>query len=297
MIKKRKYIVELEQIMTQEEIQELNKNMNALEKFLEELPEKAMSLGIRVLFTVIIFFIGIKLIKFIRKIVRKSLTRANAEVGVIQFLDSLIKISLDIILVLIIAGNFGFDATSIVALVGTAGVTLGLALQGSLSNLAGGVLILLLKPFRVGDYIVEDSKGNEGTVKEIGIFFTKLQTIDNKIVILPNGTLANNSMTNFSEAALRRVDITVGISYNADIKKAKDILQRIIDEDEDVKHNEPEKIYVDSLGASEVVLGIRVYCDNPKYWELKWRLLETIKVTFDQEGIEIPYQQISVHMN
>lgn len=289
-------MVELEQIMTQEEIQELNKNMNALEKFLEELPEKAMSLGIRVLFTVIIFFIGIKLIKLIRKIVRKSLTRANAEIGVIQFLDSLIKICLDIILVLIIAGNFGFDATSIVALVGTAGVTLGLALQGSLSNLAGGVLILLLKPFRVGDYIVEDSKGNEGTVKEIGIFFTKLQTIDNKIVILPNGTLANNSMTNFSEAALRRVDITVGISYNADIKKAKDVLQRIIDGDEDVKHEEPKKIYVDSLGSSEVVLGIRVYCDNPKYWELKWRLLETIKVTFDQEGIEIPYQQISVHM-
>lgn len=289
-------MVELEQIMTQEEIQELNENMNALEKFLEELPEKAMSLGIRVLFTVIIFFIGIKLIKLIRKIVRKSLTRANAEIGVIQFLDSLIKICLDIILVLIIAGNFGFDATSIVALLGTAGVTLGLALQGSLSNLAGGVLILLLKPFRVGDYIVEDSKGNEGTVKEIGIFFTKLQTIDNKIVILPNGTLANNSMTNFSEAALRRVDITVGISYNADIKKAKDVLQRIIDGDKDVKHEEPKKIYVDSLGSSEVVLGIRVYCDNPKYWELKWRLLETIKVTFDQEGIEIPYQQISVHM-
>ena len=289
-------MVELEQIMTQEEIQELNENMNALEKFLEELPEKAMSLGIRVLFTVIIFFIGIKLIKLIRKIVRKSLTRANAEIGVIQFLDSLIKICLDIILVLIIAGNFGFDATSIVALVGTAGVTLGLALQGSLSNLAGGVLILLLKPFRVGDYIVEDSKGNEGTVKEIGIFFTKLQTIDNKIVILPNGTLANNSMTNFSEAALRRVDITVGISYNADIKKAKEVLQRIIDGDKDVKHEEPKKIYVDSLGSSEVVLGIRVYCDNPKYWELKWRLLETIKVTFDQEGIEIPYQQISVHM-
>ena len=289
-------MVELEQIMTQEEIQELNENMNALEKFLEELPEKAMSLGIRVLFTVIIFFIGIKLIKLIRKIVRKSLTRANAEIGVIQFLDSLIKICLDIILVLIIAGNFGLDATSIVALVGTAGVTLGLALQGSLSNLAGGVLILLLKPFRVGDYIVEDSKGNEGTVKEIGIFFTKLQTIDNKIVILPNGTLANNSMTNFSEAALRRVDITVGISYNADIKKAKDVLQRIIDGDKDVKHEEPKKIYVDSLGSSEVVLGIRVYCDNPKYWELKWRLLETIKVTFDQEGIEIPYQQISVHM-
>ena len=197
---------------------------------------------------------------------------------------------------LIVASNFGFDATSVVALMGSAGVTIGLALQGSLSNLAGGILILILKPFRVGDYIVEDSNGNEGTVKEIGIFFTKLQTGDHKIVILPNGTLANNSITNYSEAHLRRVDVTVGISYDADIKKAKDILWRIINEDTDVKQDDTKKVFVDSLGASEVVLGLRVYCENAKYWELKWRLLETIKLAFDKEGIEIPYQQISVHM-
>lgn len=282
--------------MSQGELQELNKSMNALEKLLSGLPEKALNLGIRVLLAAFIFFIGMKLIKLIRKIVKKSLNRAKVEVGVIQFLDSLLKICLDIVLILIVAGNFGFDATSVVALMGTAGVTIGLALQGSLSNLAGGILLLLLKPFRVGDYIVEDSKGNEGTVKEIGIFFTKLQTGDHKIVILPNGTLANTSMTNFSEAALRRVDVTVGISYDADIKKAKDILQRIIDEDADVKQNEMKKVYVDSLDASEVLLGIRVYCDNAKYWELKWRLLETIKLAFDEEGVEIPYQQISVHM-
>ena len=282
--------------MTQEELIELNKSMNALEKFIADLPEKALNLGIRVLIAAVILFIGFKLIKFIRKILKKSLTKASLELGVIQFLDSLLKVILNFILVLIVAGNFGFDATSIVALMGSAGVAVGLALQGSLSNIAGGILILLLKPFRVGDYIIEDSNGNEGTVKEIGIFFTKLQTGDNKIVILPNGALANNSMTNFSEAHLRRVDVTVGISYDADIKKAKDILWRIIDEDADVKQDDTKRVYVDSLGASEVVLGLRVYCENAKYWELRWRLLETIKITFDKEGIEIPYQKLDVHI-
>lgn len=282
--------------MTQEELIELNKSMNALEKFIADLPEKALNLGIRVLIAAVILFVGFKLIKFIRKILKKSLTKASIELGVIQFLDSLLKVILNFILVLIVAGNFGFDATSIVALMGSAGVAVGLALQGSLSNIAGGILILLLKPFRVGDYIIEDSNGNEGTVKEIGIFFTKLQTGDNKIVILPNGALANNSMTNFSEAHLRRVDVTVGISYDADIKKAKDILWRIIDEDADVKQDDTKRVYVDSLGASEVVLGLRVYCENAKYWELRWRLLETIKITFDKEGIEIPYQKLDVHI-
>lgn len=282
--------------MTQEELRELNKSMNALEKFISELPEKALNLGIRIVLAVLILFIGFRLIKFMRKILKKSLTKANVELGVIQFLDGLLKIVLNFVLVLIVAGNFGFDAASIVALMGSAGVAVGLALQGSLSNIAGGILILLLKPFRVGDYIIEHSNGNEGTVKEIGIFFTKLQTGDNKIVILPNGTLANHSMTNFSEAHLRRVDITVGISYDADIKKAKDILQKIIEEDADVEQGYGKKVFVSSLGSSEVVLGLRVYCENAKYWELKWRLLETIKLAFDEADIEIPYQQLSVHM-
>lgn len=282
--------------MTREELRELNESMNALEKFIAELPEKGLNLGIRVLFAALILIVGFKIIKMIRKILKKSLTRASVEIGVIQFLDSLLNIALDIVLALIVASNFGFDATSIVALLGSAGVTIGLALQGSLSNLAGGILILLLKPFRVGDYIIEDSNGNQGTVKEIGIFYTKLQTGDNKVVILPNGTLANNSITNFSEAHLRRVDITVGISYTADIKKAKEILQRILNADADVKQDNTKKVFVDSLGASEVVLGLRAYCENAKYWDVKWRLLETIKLTFDEEGIEIPYQQLDVHI-
>lgn len=276
---------------------ELNNKLSALENFMEEFPEKALSLGIRVLIAIVVFFIGMKLIKLVRKIVRKSLDHLDVELGVIQFLDALIKVVLYIILFLAIASNFGFDATSVVALVGSAGVTIGLALQGSLSNLAGGILILVLKPFRVGDYIVEHSNGNEGTVKEIGIFYTKLATGDRKIIILPNGTLANTSLTNTSEAKLRRIDLLIGISYDADIKKAKDVMQQILDADEDVNKSEKTFVFVDSLGASEVVLGMRCYCENEKYWATRWRLLETVKMEFDNAGIEIPYQQISVHVN
>ena len=284
-------------ILLTEELEELNQNLNALEKFMDTLPDKALRFGIRALIAAVTFLIGMKLIKVIRKIVRKSLERANAETGVIQFLDALLKGALYIILILAIANGFGFDAASVVALLGSAGVTIGLALQGSLSNLAGGVLILILKPFRVGDYIVEDSKKNEGYVKEIGIFYTKLQTYDNRIIVLPNGTLANNSMMNYSQAPLRRVDLTVGISYNADIAGAKQVIRKLLEEDPDVKKNEKISVYVDALGGSEVVIGIKCYCDNEKYWDVRWRLLEQIKLSLDQAGIEIPYQQLSVHFD
>ncbi len=195
-----------------------------------------------------------------------------------------------------IAGNFGFDATSVVALVGSAGVTVGLALQGSLSNLAGGVLILLLKPFRVGDFIMESGHGTEGTVKEIGIFYTKLTTTDGKVVVLPNGGLANSSITNATDSPIRRIDLMVGISYDADIREAKDALRSVMDSDADVLHSEPVLVYVSDLGDSSVELGMRCYCENPVYWDVRWRLLENAKNALDAAGIEIPYQQVSVHM-
>ncbi|MBQ7942579.1 MAG: mechanosensitive ion channel [Lachnospiraceae bacterium] len=267
-----------------------------LELALQSLPTKALDLAVRILITVIVFLVGMKLIKLVRRILRKSLTHADAELGVIQFLDAFVKYALYALLIFAIATNFGFDATSIVALLGSAGVTIGLALQGSLSNFAGGVLILLLKPFKVGDYITEDTNGNSGTVKEIGLFYTKLATGDNKIVILPNGTLANSSLTNASQATVRRVDLTVGISYNADIDKAKAVIREIIETDPKVFKNEDILVYVDSLGSSEVVLGARCYCSNSDYWEVRWRLLETIKKSFDEQGIEIPFPQLTVHI-
>lgn len=278
------------------DVEQIAQNLNAFEKFLDTLPEKAIGLGIRVLIAAILFFAGSKLIKFIRKILKRSLQRASAETGVIQFLDGLIKVVLYGILVLAIAGNFGFDATSVVALVGSAGVTIGLALQGSLSNLAGGVLLLMLKPFRVGDYIIESGHGTEGTVKEIGIFYTKLSTTDGKVVVLPNGNLANNAITNATDAPVRRVDLTVGISYDSDIKKAKEVLQEVLDSDADVLHGEPALVFVDSLADSAVIMGVRCFCENPVYWEVRWRLLENLKLALDEAGISIPFPQMDVHM-
>ena len=275
------------------DIDQITENLNAFEKFLDTLPEKALGLGVRVLFAAILFFVGSKLIKLIRRITKRSLQRANVETGVIQFLDGLIKASLYGILVLMIAGNFGFDAASVVALVGSAGVTIGLALQGCLSNLAGGVLILLLKPFRVGDFITESSHGTEGTVKEIGIIYTKLVTTDGKMVVLPNGSLANSSITNAPETPIRRVDRVVGI---AEIRTAKEVLLGVMKEDTDVLHSEPELVYVNALADSAVELGMRCFCENPIYWDVRWRLLENVKNALDEAGIEIPYQQISVHM-
>lgn len=275
---------------------QIAENLNAFEKFLDTLPEKALGLGVRVLFAAVLFLVGSKLIKFIRRITKKSLQRANVETGIIQFLDGLIKACLYGLLVLMIAGNFGFDATSVVALVGSAGVTVGLALQGSLSNLAGGVLILLLKPFRVGDFIMESGHGTEGTVKEIGIFYTKLTTTDGKVVVLPNGGLANSSITNATDSPIRRIDLMVGISYDADIREAKDALRSVMDSDADVLHSEPVLVYVSDLGDSSVELGMRCYCENSVYWDVRWRLLENAKNALDAAGIEIPYQQVSVHM-
>ncbi|MDE6917936.1 MAG: mechanosensitive ion channel family protein [Lachnospiraceae bacterium] len=276
------------------DIDQITENLNTFEQFLNTLPEKALGLGVRVLFAALLFFVGSKLIKFMRRVTKKSLQRANMEMGVIQFLDGLIKACLYGLLVLMIAGNFGFDATSIVALVGSAGVTAGLALQGSLSNLAGGVLILLLKPFRVGDFIIESGHGTEGSVKEIGIFYTKLTTTDGKVVVLPNGNLANSSITNATDSPVRRVDLVVGISYDADIREAKAVLQHVMEEDADVLHSEPIRVYVNDLAASAVELGMRCYCENPLYWEVRWRLLENAKNALDAAGIEIPYQQVSV---
>ncbi|MGN0430999.1 MAG: mechanosensitive ion channel family protein [Lachnospiraceae bacterium] len=266
-----------------------------VQNFLESLPEKALHLGVRVLLSVLVFVIGVQLIKLIRRILKKSLKRAKADLGVVQFLDSLVKTVLYVVLVFTIATGFGVDAASIVALVGSAGVAVGLAVQGSLSNFAGGVLILLLKPFKVGDYIKEDNKGNEGTVTEIQLFYTKLTTVDNRIIILPNGTLANTSMTNVTEAATRRLDISVGIAYDADIKKAKEVLTGMLKADEAVLQDQNMLVFVDALGDFSINLGIRCFVKQEDYWETKWRLTEETKYTLDKAGIEIPFPQMDVH--
>ncbi|MCM1065726.1 MAG: mechanosensitive ion channel [Eubacterium sp.] len=278
-----------------EEMEELMKP-GVLKSYLSVLPEKALNLGIRALLAVVVFLIGVQLIKLVRSIVKKSMKRANAEVGAIQFVDSFVKAALYVMLVLTIASSFGLDAASIVAVLGSAGVAIGLAVQGSLSNLAGGVLILILKPFKVGDYIREDSSGKEGTVTEIQIFYTKLLTFDNQTVILPNGNLANNSLVNVSAEPHRRMDIRVGISYRADLKKAKEVLQQVLEEDEKTVKDRDRLVFVDELAESAVVLGVRCWFAQEDFWCGKWRVMENCKLALDEAGIEIPYNQLDVHV-
>ena len=278
-----------------EEVEELVKP-DVLESYLRSLPEKMISLGVRAVLAVLVFFIGVQLIKLIRKIVKKSMKRANAELGAVQFVDSFLKAAMYIVLVLMIASYFGLDAASVIAVLGSAGVAIGLAVQGSLSNLAGGVLLLILKPFKVGDYIKEDSSGKEGTVTEIQIFYTKLLTYDNQTVILPNGNLANNSLVNVSAEASRRMDIKVGISYHADLRKAKEILLQVLKDDEKTIKDKELLVFVESLADSAVVLGVRCWFAREDFWEGKWRITENCKLALDDADIEIPYNQLDVHV-
>ena len=268
-----------------------------LAKYLDGKIPLLIELGIKVVLALLVFVIGRKIIKVIRKIVRASLEKANVDKGVETFVDSFIKFGLYVLLLFSIATYFGVDTASIAALLASAGVAIGLALQGSLSNFAGGVLILVLKPFVVGDYIIEDNNKNEGTVKEIQLFYTKLTTLDNKTIIIPNGMLTNNSLTNVSEKKERKLDLRVDISYDADLKKAKNLIRDLIDKEDRILKDEEIQVFVHELGASSVVLGLRAWVKAEEYWDVRWKLLEDIKLTMDAEGIEIPYQQITVHMN
>ena len=218
-----------------------------------------LNFGFQILLAVVVYAVGARIIKLVRSMVRRWMERADADIGVKQFIDSLVKYFLYFILVVIILTFFGVTTASVVAVLGSAGLALGLAVQGTLSNFAGGVLILLLKPFHVGDYIIEDTHGNEGTVTEITIFYTKLSTGDNKIIVIPNGSLANSSLTNVTHSKKRRMDLEVGISYDSDLKKAKDILYRLADEERDRLKSEDIFVFVSELAASEVKIGLRFW--------------------------------------
>ena len=276
--------------------QEAVKQVNQLTQYVQDSIPGLITFGLKVLAALVAFFIGRLVIRWIRKIVRRSFERSGADKGVEQFVDSLLKYGLYALLVFSLISSLGFDTTSVAAVLASGGVAIGLALQGSLSNFAGGVLILLLKPFVVGDYIIEDTNGKEGTVKEIQIFYTKLSTIDNKTIVIPNGMLTNNSITNATAKDERQLDLRVGISYDADIRQAKSVIENLLIKDEYIIKNEQINVFVHELADNAVVLGIRAWVKNEEYWETRWRLLEEIKLLLDENGIEIPYPQMTVHM-
>ena len=274
----------------------MNLEKGIIESFLSELPERLFHLGLRIVLAVLVLLMGIQLIKLIRKVLKKALVKSRVDESAVRFIDSFSKYALYFFLIIITASWLGVDAASIIAILGSAGVAIGLAVQGSFSNFAGGVLILILKPFTVGDYI-KDGLGNEGTVKTIDVFYTQLVTPDNKTIVLPNGTLANGCITNFSECKMRRIDILVSIAYDEDIKKAKKVLEQVLINDADVQENQERLVFVENLAESSVNINVRCWANNDVYWEVKWRLTENIKYALDDAKIRIPYPQLDVHVD
>ena len=249
---------------------------------------------VKIVLCALIYVIGKKLIAKLVRVVRAMLDKSHVSPGAATFVVSMLKIILYLTLILGIAMQFGLKESSVAALVASGGVAIGLALQGGLSNLAGGFLILLFQPFQIGDYIL--TQGQEGTVQKIEILYTTLHTIDNRKVIVPNGNLANNVIVNVTAADRRKLEITVGISYEDSIQTAKAVLQRLLTEHPLVLHDQEAQVFVAELGASSVVLGVRCWVKTDQYFPVLWQLNEQIKAAFDEAGIHIPYPQMDVHM-
>ena len=247
---------------------------------------------LRIALVLVIFFVGRKLIKKIVSLCDQALKRHGMEVTVRRFFCNVINALGYICMLGILLQTVGLTATSLTALVASAGVAVGLALQGSLSNFAGGVLILLMKPFVIGDYIVQGN--TEGTVKEIGLVYTELITADNRLIVIPNGTLIDSSIVNVTATGKRRLELSVGIGYKSDLKKAKEVLIRLGENDPARDPENPVNVFVSDLAESSVNLGLHVWVSSSEYWNAKWRLTENIKLAFDEEGIEIPFKQVEI---
>ena len=247
---------------------------------------------LRIALVLVIFFVGRKLIKKIVSLCDQALKRHGMEVTVRRFFCNVINALGYICMLGILLQTVGLTATSLTALVASTGVAVGLALQGSLSNFAGGVLILLMKPFVIGDYIVQGN--TEGTVKEIGLVYTELITADNRLIVIPNGTLIDSSIVNVTATGKRRLELSVGIGYKSDLKKAKEVLIRLGENDPARDLENPVNVFVSELAESSVNLGLHVWVSSSEYWNAKWRLTENIKMAFDEEGIEIPFKQVEI---
>ena len=281
----------------QDTVEKVNSNMDQLKTYFNSHIPDLISFGMKVVLAILAFYVGSRLIKWFMKLARKSMEKTGIDKGVAQFIGSFGRFLLYILLIFNIATYFGVKESSVAALLGTAGVTIGLALQGGLENLAGGMMLLLFKPFQVGDYIIQDQAGGtEGTVYKIEMFYTTLITIDNKHVIVPNGKLSNSTIINATAGNQRKLEIKVGISYDSDIHKAKKVLERLLKEDPGTKTDKEMVVFVDELADSAVIMGLRVWVPTEKYWNIKWRLNEKIKEAFDENHIAIPYPQMDVHV-
>ncbi len=267
--------------------------LSELERFAEQAMEWLWDFIPNLIVATVILILGLWIIRFINHLVKRFFERKDYDLALESFLQSFIKIALKVILFVLVVTQLGVKSSSLVAMLGAAGLAIGLALQGSLANFAGGVLILIFKPFRVGDWI--SAQGVDGTVKEISIFTTKLNTFGNQVAIIPNGQLSNNNIVNYNAEPLRRDKIDVGIGYSSDIKKAKDILLELSQGHEKILKDPAPEVYVGELADSAVTLSLRYWAANEDFWTVHFYMMETLKYKFDEAGIEIPFPQLDVH--
>ncbi len=284
----------LAQTAVEGQLDEINQKVGKLTELTDGLMDRLIAFGIDLLIAVLIFAAGKLILKMIKKLIRNIFTKSGVDLGVAKFIDSIVNVLGYIIIFIIICGQIGIQTTSFITLLGTAGVSVGLALQGSLSNFAGGILILVGKPFVVGDYIIAENV--EGTVKKIDIIYTTLTTVDNRTVKFPNGTLSNSIVINSTNQGKRRVDVPVGIGYQEDVAKAKKIAESVMKSCPMILPDEENAVVVRELGESSVNLEIRMWSATKDYFDAKFYLNEKVKEAFDQNQIDIPYRQVDVHL-
>ena len=281
--------------MTPQEVEEGIKGFgDYLKETIKDHIPSLLEFGIRCLLALVIFLIGRSIIRWVRKRVHNSFVKKDADIGTVHFTDSLLKAVLYLLLVLAIAANLGVELSSITVIFASAGVGVTLALQESLSNLAGGVFLLLLKPFKVGDYIIESTNNMAGTVQDIRLFYTTLSTMDSRLVVIPNGQLMSNSLTNISANEERQLDLKIQISYSSDLKKAKQVIEEILKADERILNDRDLYVFVDKLDEHAVVLGARAWAKRSDYFHALWDIQEAIKLAFDDAGIVNPFHQVMV---
>ena len=269
-------------------------NADQINIYTQKAIDLAIEYGPKLILAIIVLIIGLWIIKLVIKGLNKAMEKGEVDISLRRFLSSLSGILLKVLLLISVASMIGIATTSFVAILGAAGLAVGLALQGGLANFAGGVIILIFKPFKVGDFI--DAQGYLGTVSEITIFTTILKTPDNKTVIIPNGALSNGSMVNFSTEPTRRVDLLFGIGYNDDIEKAKKVLNNIVENDDRVLKEPKPIIAVGELADSSVNFKVLIWCNASDYWNVFFDMHEKVKLTFDKEGIGIPFPQRDIHV-
>ena len=263
-------------------------------ELMERFGDWLLSAGSHLLIAVLIMVIGMKLIGKVRQILSRSMEKTGVEITLRKFLDALVYALLMGILVFMAAEQLGIKATSLIAVAGSVGLALSLAMEKTLANFAGGVMVLLLKPFKVGDFI--STSDGEGTVDSIGLVYTTLVTADNQRINIPNSNMTSNVVTNVTGTDKRKLILDIGISYNADLKKAKEVLQHLLENHPGIMNEEGIQVVDVRLGESSVNLSARGWTKTGDYWTTRWELLEAIKLSFDKEGIEIPYNYLNVNL-